>query len=280
MATIALELRFTCCPCACRGIPAIFCIPGGNRGRRRLRFVSFLYHSSLPRSLDLTLQAFPPPAKRRAAAHICPQPAFTGVLPEPPVFTIYQEEPTCQCGVYAAQAARPPALEERSVLPTQAQVNLDEDQQALFVRPVGKEEAIANTASAKYDKAMFHCTGIIPGARVVVATTGLIWEQKGQMHSPLRGHMESLDVLISEEAQQDMDLKSAFVPAVPRQPFFRIPPSEPRRSSRQPEGARRRQLSRGWLAVWSGLGGPSSCWGHWRSLLGGLGRLQYWPLGR
>ena len=35
-------------------------------------------------------------------------------------------------------------------------------------------------------------------------------------------HMESLDVLISEEAQQDMDLKSAFVPAVPRQPFFRI----------------------------------------------------------
>ena len=34
--------------------------------------------------------------------------------------------------------------------------------------------------------------------------------------------MESLDVLVSEEAQQDMDLKSAFVPAVPRQSFFRI----------------------------------------------------------
>ena len=77
------------------------------------------------RSLEhLTLQAFPPPAKRRAAAHISPQPAFTGVLPEPPVFTIYQEEPTCQCGVYAAQAARPPALEERSGLQTQAQVNV------------------------------------------------------------------------------------------------------------------------------------------------------------
>ena len=34
--------------------------------------------------------------------------------------------------------------------------------------------------------------------------------------------MENIDLLISEEAQQDMDLKSAFVPAVPRQPFFRI----------------------------------------------------------
>ena len=77
------------------------------------------------RSLEhLTLQTFLPPAKRRAAAHISPQPAFTGVLPELPVFTIYQEEPTCQCGVYAAQAARPPALEERSGLQTQAQVNV------------------------------------------------------------------------------------------------------------------------------------------------------------
>ena len=39
------------------------------------------------RSLEhLTLQAFPPPAKRRAAAHISPQPAFTSVPPEPPVF--------------------------------------------------------------------------------------------------------------------------------------------------------------------------------------------------
>ena len=28
--------------------------------------------------------------------------------------------------------------------------------------------------------------------------------------------MESVDQLVSEEAQQDMDLKSAFVPAVPR----------------------------------------------------------------
>ena len=73
------------------------------------------------RSLEhLTLQAFPSPAKRRAAAHISPQPAFSGVPPEPPVFTVYQEEPTRQCGVYAAQAARPPALEERSGLQTQS----------------------------------------------------------------------------------------------------------------------------------------------------------------
>ena len=41
----------------------------------------------------------------------------------------------------------------------------------------------------------------------------------------------SLNVLVSEEAQQDMDLKSAFVPAVPRQPFFRILLGDPRQSS-------------------------------------------------
>ena len=33
--------------------------------------------------------------------------------------------------------------------------------------------------------------------------------------------MEDADVFINEEAQQDVDLKSAFTPAVPRQPFFR-----------------------------------------------------------
>ena len=33
------------------------------------------------------------------------------------------------------------------------------------------------------------------------------------------------DLLIGEEAQQDMDLKSAFAPAVLRQPFFRLPPT-------------------------------------------------------
>ena len=106
----------------------------------------------------------------------------------------------------------------RAITKLLSSLDLEEDQQTLFVRPVGREEAVANTASTKYDKVMLHCTGLIPGARVVVTTTGL------------RAHMESLDVLISEEAQQDMDLKSAFVPAVPRQPFFRILLGDPRQS--------------------------------------------------
>ena len=41
-------------------------------------------------------------------------------------------------------------------------------------------------------------------------------------HSTLNTYMENVDLLISEEAQQDMDLKSTFAPAVPRQPFFRL----------------------------------------------------------
>ena len=52
--------------------------------------------------------------------------------------------------------------------------------------------------------------------------------------------MESVNVLVSEKAQQDMDLKSAFVLAVPRQPFFRPAPRPPPKSwrcSRQTEGA-------------------------------------------
>ena len=42
--------------------------------------------------------------------------------------------------------------------------------------------------------------------------------------------MENVDLLISEEAQQDMDLKSAFAPAVPRQAFFRILLGDPKQS--------------------------------------------------
>ena len=42
--------------------------------------------------------------------------------------------------------------------------------------------------------------------------------------------MENVDLLISEEAQQDMDLKSAFAPAVPRQPFFRLLLGDPKQS--------------------------------------------------
>ena len=42
--------------------------------------------------------------------------------------------------------------------------------------------------------------------------------------------MENVDLLISEEAQQDMDLKSAFAPTVPRQPFFRLLLGDPKQS--------------------------------------------------
>ena len=70
-------------------------------------------------------------------------------------------------------------------------------------------------ASTPYDLPTHACAAAIPKAKVVISTTGLVWEQKGQIHSPLRVHMESVDILISEEAQQDMDLKSAFVSSNP-----------------------------------------------------------------
>ena len=54
----------------------------------------------------------------------------------------------------------------RAITKLLSSLDLDEDQQTLFVRPVGKEEANANTASTKYDKAMLHCASIILGARV------------------------------------------------------------------------------------------------------------------
>ena len=120
----------------------------------------------------------------------------------------------------------------RAITKLLTSLNLEDDHMPLFIRPVGREEAVANTACTPYDRATHVCAAAIPKARVVIATTGLVWEQKGQIHSPLRVHMESIDLLISEEAQQDMDLKSAFVPAVPQQPFFRIllrPSAEPRR---------------------------------------------------
>ena len=117
----------------------------------------------------------------------------------------------------------------RAITKLLSSLDLNEDQQALFIRPVGKEEANANTASAKYDKPMFQSTGLTPGARVVMATAGLIWAKRSSTLT-LRAQMESLDVLVCEEAQhqQDMDLKSAFVPAVPRRPFFRILLGDPR----------------------------------------------------
>ena len=39
---------------------------------------------------------------------------------------------------------------------------------------------MANAASTRYDIAMQCCSGAIPKAKVVIATTGLVWEQKGR----------------------------------------------------------------------------------------------------
>ena len=98
----------------------------------------------------------------------------------------------------------------RAITKLLTSLDLEEERARLFVRPVGREEAGANTASTPYDLAMQKCASAIPKPKVVIATTGLVWEQKAQTHSPLRVHMESVDILEGEEAQQDMDLKSAF----------------------------------------------------------------------
>ena len=42
--------------------------------------------------------------------------------------------------------------------------------------------------------------------------------------------MEQVDILVGEEAQQDMELKSAFVPAIPWQPFLRLLFGDPKQS--------------------------------------------------
>ena len=104
--------------------------------------------------------------------------------------------------------------------------DLEPDHQRYFIRPVSREEAETNTACTAYDLRASDAAPYIPGCHVVIVTTGLVWDQKGQTHSTLNTHM----VLISEEAQQDMDLKSAFAPTVPRQPFFRLLLGDPKQS--------------------------------------------------
>ena len=107
---------------------------------------------------------------------------------------------------------------------------LKPDHQRYFIRPVGREEAEVNTACTAYDLRASEAAPYIPGCHVVIVTTGLVWDQKGQTHSTLNTHMENVDLLISEEAQQDMDLKSAFAPAVPRRAFFRLLLGDPKQS--------------------------------------------------
>ena len=108
--------------------------------------------------------------------------------------------------------------------------DLEPDHQRYFIRPVSREEAETNTACTDYDLRASDAASYIPGCHVVIVTTGLVWDQKGQTHSTLNSHMENVDLLISEEAQQDMDLKSAFAPTVPRQPFFRLLLGDPKQS--------------------------------------------------
>ena len=108
--------------------------------------------------------------------------------------------------------------------------DLEPDHQRYFIRPVSREEAETNTACTAYDLRASDAAPYIPGCHVVIVTTGLVWDQKGQIHSTLNTHMENVDLLISEEAQQDMDLKSAFARAVPRQPFFRLLLGDPKQS--------------------------------------------------
>ena len=108
--------------------------------------------------------------------------------------------------------------------------DLEPDHQRYFIRPVSREEAETNAACTDYDLRASDAASYIPGCHVVIVTTGLVWDQKGQTHSTLNSHMENVDLLISEEAQQDMDLKSAFAPTVPRQPFFRLLLGDPKQS--------------------------------------------------
>ena len=98
--------------------------------------------------------------------------------------------------------------------------DLEPDHQRYFIRPVRREEAETNTACTAYDLRASDAASYIPGCHVVIVTTGLVWDQKGQTHSTLNTHMENVDLLISEEAQQDMD----------RQPFFRLLLGDPKQS--------------------------------------------------
>ena len=108
--------------------------------------------------------------------------------------------------------------------------DLEPDHQRYFIRPVSREEAETNTACTDCDLRASDAASYVPGCHVVIVTIGLVWDQKGQAHSTLNTHMENVDLLISEEAQQDMDLKSAFAPTVPRQPFFRLLLGDPKQS--------------------------------------------------
>ena len=84
----------------------------------------------------------------------------------------------------------------RAITKLLATFELEPDHQQYFIRPVGREEAETNTASTAFDVLASHAASYIPGSRVVIVTTGLVWDQKGQTHSTLNSHMENVDFLI------------------------------------------------------------------------------------
>ena len=53
---------------------------------------------------------------------------------------------------------------------------LKPDHQRYFVRPVSREEAEANTACTSYDLRASEAAPYIPGCKVVIVTTGLVWD--------------------------------------------------------------------------------------------------------
>ena len=52
------------------------------------------------------------------------------------------------------------------------------DHRRYFIRPVGREEAEANTACTSYDLRAGEAASYIPGCQVVIVTAGLVWDQK------------------------------------------------------------------------------------------------------
>ena len=85
----------------------------------------------------------------------------------------------------------------RTITKLLATFEMEPDQQRYFTRPVGRKEAEANTASTA-------CEPVKPPHTSQAAM--LSSYQKGQTHSTLNSHMENVDLLISEEAQQPHEL--------------------------------------------------------------------------
>ena len=109
---------------------------------------------------------------------------------------------------------------------------LELDHQRYFIRPVGREEAEVNTASTIYDLQASQAASYIPGSHVVIVTTGLVWDQKGQTHSTLNAHMENVDFLISfarvREPEQERDTATKTPKHQTKQPNPKPTTSKPR----------------------------------------------------